>query len=97
MFFIKAAQDESHEDVNYVDSDKLAIVTNVRLTRTELADSLGLKPSSMFVRNIFLLIDKDGDGFVTFHEFLGVFSVFLKGEFTNFGYLEILFFFYLVI
>ena len=55
-------------------------IVNIKLTRTELADALGLQPSSVFVRNIFLLADKDSDGFLTFREFLDLFSIFAAGS-----------------
>ncbi|KAK7499705.1 hypothetical protein BaRGS_00009046, partial [Batillaria attramentaria] len=55
-------------------------VVSVRLTRTEFAEALGMQPSSIFVRNIFLLADTDNDGFVSFQEFLGLFGTFLKGS-----------------
>ncbi|XP_076465945.1 dual oxidase 1-like [Babylonia areolata] len=55
-------------------------VLHVRLTRSELAEALGMQPSSIFVRNVFLLADTANDGFVSFHDFVGLFGVFLKGN-----------------
>ena len=63
-----------------LDPGRVDAVINVKLTRTEFAEALGMQPSSIFVRNIFLLADTNNDGFVSFHEFLGLFGVFLKGE-----------------
>jgi hypothetical protein len=44
--------------------EELNKIRNIQLTRTEFAESLGLKPTSVFVRNMFLMVDKDGNGFV---------------------------------
>ncbi|PVD19736.1 hypothetical protein C0Q70_20227 [Pomacea canaliculata] len=54
-------------------------VLRLRLTRTEFAEALGMTPSSIFVRNVFVLGDADDDGFITFDEFLALFAVFIKG------------------
>ena len=72
------AEDGDH--LSGLDPGRVDAVVNVKLTRTEFAEALGMQPSSIFVRNIFLLADSDNDGFVSFHEFLGLFAVFLKGQ-----------------
>lgn len=61
------------------------------LTRTEFADALGLKPDSLFVDAMFTLADKDGNGYLSFQEFLDVIVIFMKGKgygsiFTAFEY-----------
>ncbi|KAK6179830.1 hypothetical protein SNE40_012099 [Patella caerulea] len=71
-------KDPTTESFNY-DAEQASQVINVKLTRTEFADALGLQPSSIFVRNIFLLGDKDNDGFMCFREFLDLFAVFARG------------------
>ncbi|CAL1526685.1 unnamed protein product [Lymnaea stagnalis] len=53
---------------------------NTRLTRTEFADALGLQPHSLFVRNMFLLVDSSGDGFVSFDEFKTYFGILASGK-----------------
>uniref|UniRef100_A0A673ZAW2 NAD(P)H oxidase (H2O2-forming) n=1 Tax=Salmo trutta TaxID=8032 RepID=A0A673ZAW2_SALTR len=50
------------------------------LTRTEFADALGLKPDSLFVDAMFTLADKDGNGYLSFQEFLDVIVIFMKGS-----------------
>ncbi|XP_041375720.1 dual oxidase 1-like [Gigantopelta aegis] len=66
---------------NYdLDEEEANEIISIKLTRTELADALGLQPSSVFVRNIFLLTDKDSDGFISFREFLDLFVTFAAGS-----------------
>lgn len=50
------------------------------LTRVEFASVLGLKPDSLFVESMFTLADKDGNGYLSFQEFLDVIVIFMKGE-----------------
>ena len=56
-----------------------------KLTRTEFADALGLQANSLFVRNMFLLVDSSGDGFVSFDEFKTYFAILCSGEIPNIG------------
>ncbi|GFO25868.1 hypothetical protein PoB_005237300 [Plakobranchus ocellatus] len=53
---------------------------NTKLTRTEFADALGLQPHSLFVRNMFLLVDSTGDGFVSFEDFKAYFGILYSGN-----------------
>ncbi|XP_012942535.1 dual oxidase 2 [Aplysia californica] len=55
-------------------------VLQTKLTRTEFADALGLQPHSLFVRNMFLLVDVTGDGRVSFHEFKTYFGILSSGS-----------------
>ncbi|KAL4227430.1 hypothetical protein ACF0H5_012874 [Mactra antiquata] len=66
-------------DTSGLDADALNQVSKIQLTRTEFAESLGLKPTSMFVRNMFLMVDKDRNGFVEFKEFMEMFTILAKG------------------
>ncbi|KAM9645139.1 dual oxidase 2 isoform 1-T1 [Trichechus inunguis] len=50
------------------------------LSRAEFAESLGLKPQDMFVESMFSLADKDGNGYLSFREFLDILVVFMKGS-----------------
>ena len=45
----------------------------------EFAKALSLKPNSQFVELMFDLFDKDGNGYVSFGEFLDVIVIFSKG------------------
>ncbi|XP_016373255.1 dual oxidase 1-like [Sinocyclocheilus rhinocerous] len=49
------------------------------LTRVEFASVLGLKPDSLFVESMFTLADKDGNGYLSFREFLDVIVIFMTG------------------
>ncbi|XP_059917302.1 dual oxidase 1 [Gadus macrocephalus] len=55
-------------------------VLQCELAATELADALGLKPDSLFVNSMFTLADKDGNGYLSFQEFLDVIVIFMKGS-----------------
>lgn len=50
------------------------------LTGAEFAHALGLKPDSPFVESMFSLADKDGNGYLSFQEFLDVLVIFMKGQ-----------------
>uniref|UniRef100_A0A8C5P907 NAD(P)H oxidase (H2O2-forming) n=1 Tax=Leptobrachium leishanense TaxID=445787 RepID=A0A8C5P907_9ANUR len=50
------------------------------LSRTEFADSLGLKPQSLFVESMFSLADEDGNGYLSFREFLNILVILMKGS-----------------
>ncbi|KAA0724256.1 Dual oxidase 1 [Triplophysa tibetana] len=49
------------------------------LTRAEFARVFGLKPDSLFVESMFTLADKDGNGYISFKEFLDVIVIFMTG------------------
>ena len=49
------------------------------LSRTEFAEALSLKPNSLFVEQMFDLVDKDRNGYLSFREFLDVIVIFAKG------------------
>ncbi|XP_067871236.1 dual oxidase 2-like [Heterodontus francisci] len=53
---------------------------NCELTSAEFAEALGLKEDSMFVDQMFSLADKDGNGYLSFREFLDIFVVLMKGS-----------------
>uniref|UniRef100_A0A8C3RPS0 NAD(P)H oxidase (H2O2-forming) n=1 Tax=Chelydra serpentina TaxID=8475 RepID=A0A8C3RPS0_CHESE len=75
-------------DINKSDAGDLNFETSLtakeslkcELSRTEFAESLGLKPQSMFVESMFSLADKDGNGYISFREFLDILVVFMKGS-----------------
>ncbi|XP_029431202.1 dual oxidase 1-like isoform X2 [Rhinatrema bivittatum] len=50
------------------------------LSRAEFAESLGLKPQSMFVESMFSLADEDCNGYLSFREFLAILVIFMKGS-----------------
>ncbi|XP_076444374.1 dual oxidase 2-like [Babylonia areolata] len=55
-------------------------IRDIKLTRSEFAESMGLQPSSIFVRNMFLLVDRSRDGFVSFDEFMKMFVTMSSGS-----------------
>ncbi|XP_060228150.1 dual oxidase 2 [Meriones unguiculatus] len=75
-------------DINQADAGTLPLNSSQQvrealtceLSRAEFADSLGLKPQDMFVESMFSLADKDGNGYLSFREFLDILVVFMKGS-----------------
>ncbi|KAK3098032.1 hypothetical protein FSP39_015507 [Pinctada imbricata] len=67
-------------DIQNLNENQIKRVMNLQLTRTEFAEALGLKPTSIFVRNMFLMVDSDRSGFVGFSEFLDMFVVLSSGD-----------------
>ncbi|XP_038606610.1 dual oxidase 1-like [Tachyglossus aculeatus] len=61
-------------------SQKVREALACELSRAEFAESLGLKPQAMFVESMFSLADKDGNGYLSFREFLDILVVFMKGS-----------------
>ncbi|XP_067938007.1 dual oxidase 2-like [Watersipora subatra] len=71
--------DEDAEDTEVLTQSEIQ-QTKCELTIYEFADALSLKPSSLFVQNMFDLIDKNKNGLVSFQEFLDMFVIFAKGS-----------------
>ncbi|XP_063305234.1 dual oxidase 1-like [Pelobates fuscus] len=61
-------------------SSKIKEAIECELSRTEFAESLGLKPQSMFVESMFSLADEDGNGYLSFREFLNILVILMKGS-----------------
>ncbi|ESP00714.1 hypothetical protein LOTGIDRAFT_112352 [Lottia gigantea] len=80
QFFIELDFENEKSRFPLFHSPLFSEVINIKLTRTEFAEALGLQPSSIFVRNVFLLADKDKDGFLCFREFLDMFAIFARGS-----------------
>ena len=55
-------------------------ILECELSRAEFADAMSLKKDSLFVEQMFQLIDQDGNGFVSFREFLNMIVIFAKGS-----------------
>ena len=55
-------------------------ILECELNKEEFADVMSLKKDSMFVEQMFELIDKDGNGFISFREFLDIIVIFSKGS-----------------
>ncbi|MEQ2216246.1 hypothetical protein XENOCAPTIV_013098 [Xenoophorus captivus] len=69
-------------DMSGISRKRAREVLQCELTASEFADALGLKPDSLFVDSMFTLADKDGNGYLSFQEFLDVIVIFMKG-FSN--------------
>ncbi|KAI3371209.1 hypothetical protein L3Q82_023837 [Scortum barcoo] len=67
-------------DMSGVSYKKAREVLQCELTASEFADALGLKSDSLFVDSMFTLADKDGNGYLSFQEFLDVIVIFMKGS-----------------
>ncbi|XP_059558495.1 dual oxidase 2 isoform X1 [Myotis daubentonii] len=73
--------DQSDARAQPLDSpQKVREALTCELSRSEFAESLGLKPQDMFVESMFSLADKDGNGYLSFREFLDILVVFMKGS-----------------
>ena len=55
-------------------------ILDCELTRQEFADAMSLKKDSLFVEQMYQLIDKDGNGFISFREFLDMIVIFSSGS-----------------
>lgn len=71
-------------DLRGVSSKKTKEALQCELTGAEFAHALGLKPDSLFVESMFSLADKDGNGYLSFQEFLDVLVIFMKGQHYSF-------------
>jgi len=54
-------------------------VINTALTQYEFADALSLRSDSTFIQQMFALVDKDNNGYISFREFLDMIVIFAKG------------------
>ncbi|KAI4872124.1 hypothetical protein NFI96_031066 [Prochilodus magdalenae] len=66
-------------DLSNVSSKRRREALQCELTAYEFAHALGLRPDSLFVESMFSLADKDGNGYLSFQEFLDVVVIFMKG------------------
>ena len=55
-------------------------VINTELTQFEFADALSMRPDSTFIQQMFALVDKDKNGYISFREFLDMIIIFAKGS-----------------
>ncbi len=76
-------------DMSGISRKKAREVLQCELSASEFADALGLKPDSLFVDSMFTLADKDGNGYLSFQEFLDVIVIFMKGKMHDFKTLQL--------
>jgi dual oxidase len=58
----------------------VVMVMRTSLSKSEFADALGMKPDSLFVKQMFNCVDKDNDGRISFQEFLDTVVMFSRGK-----------------
>ncbi|NXG41576.1 DUOX2 oxidase, partial [Psilopogon haemacephalus] len=67
-------------ELDFESSQKAKDSLMCELSRAEFAEALGLKAHSTFVDSMFSLADKDGNGYISFREFLDILVIFMKGS-----------------
>ena len=63
-----------------IDARAAKEIINTELTQVEFAEALSMTPTSTFVEQMFRLIDKDNNGYISFREFMDVMIIFAKGS-----------------
>ncbi|KAL3836846.1 hypothetical protein ACJMK2_022259 [Sinanodonta woodiana] len=58
-------------------------ILEIELTKEEFADAMAVKPNSEFVENMFMLMDTDCNGYISFGEFLNAVVLLSKGSCTD--------------
>jgi dual oxidase len=75
-FGLKPGEKRKLEDV----SSDVIMVMRTSLSQQEFAGALGMKSDAVFVKKMFNIVDKDGDGRISFQEFLDTVVLFSKGK-----------------
>lgn len=75
-FGLKPGEKRKLEDV----TSDVIMVMRTSLSTSEFAAALGMKPGDVFVKKMFNIVDKDGDGRISFQEFLDTVVLFSKGK-----------------
>ena len=75
-FGLKPGEKRKLEDV----TGDVIMVMRTSLSRSEFANALGMKGDDVFVKMMFNIVDKDGDGRISFQEFLDTVVLFSKGR-----------------
>lgn len=71
------------ENLESLNNKETKDILECELTKTEFADVLTMKPDSLFVEQMFELVDQDNSGSISFREFLDVIVVFAKGKISQ--------------
>ncbi|RWS08349.1 dual oxidase-like protein, partial [Dinothrombium tinctorium] len=75
-FGLKPGEKRKFEDVG----NDVIMVMRTSLSKKEFAEALGMKPDSLFVKQMFNCVDKDKDGRISFQEFLDTVVLFSRGK-----------------
>ena len=75
-FGLKPGEKRKFEEV----TSDVIMVMRTTLSKKEFASALGMKASDVFVHKMFNIVDKDGDGRISFQEFLDTIVLFSKGR-----------------
>ncbi|XP_034946208.1 dual oxidase isoform X2 [Chelonus insularis] len=59
---------------------EVVTVMRTSLSKSEFASALGMRPDAVFVKKMFNIVDKDGDGRISFQEFLDTVLLFSRGK-----------------
>lgn len=71
---------DSTQSVSSKVSPDIGLVMRTSLSRQEFAEALGMRSESLFVKQMFNVIDKDGNGRISFQEFLDTVVMFSRGK-----------------
>ncbi|XP_071953912.1 dual oxidase 2-like isoform X2 [Antedon mediterranea] len=72
--------DVDPDDITEFKSEIAKDVLTCELTKQEFAEALSMKSDSVFVDQMFDLVDKDNSGTVSFREFLDIIVIFARGN-----------------
>ena len=78
-FGLKPGEKRKFEEV----TSDVIMVMRTTLSKKEFASALGMKEGDVFVTKMFNIVDKDGDGRISFQEFLDTIVLFSKGRTDN--------------
>ncbi|CAL1286457.1 unnamed protein product [Larinioides sclopetarius] len=76
-FGLRPGEKRHLEDVG---GNDVIMVMRTSLSKLEFAEALGMRPESLFVKNMFNCVDKDKDGRISFQEFLDTVVLFSRGK-----------------
>ncbi|CAN7939038.1 unnamed protein product, partial [Ixodes hexagonus] len=71
--------EHDQKEILELDAAQARDVVNLELTQSEFASALSMQPDSTFVQQMFGLVDYDGNGYISFREFLDMIVIFAKG------------------
>ncbi|PSN44387.1 Dual oxidase [Blattella germanica] len=79
-FGLKPGEKRRRSHLDNETDGEVVTVMRTSLSKSEFASALGMKPDAVFVRKMFNIVDKDGDGRISFQEFLDTVVLFSRGK-----------------